>query len=422
MPIPFAAIDGATIAALNAGDEKALEKIFRTHYDALLERANERLKDEPSAAPRLVTATVRELWEERAGFHTTAEIEAFFNEELRHRARAARARMASVHRFEKTEKVETLAPRAAPGVDALWSEIMTALHQPVVDPAEAAKQRRADAAHDAASHIAQVSAPRSRRTPILMASLGAIVVVGGVWWANRASKAEAVSRLLGEAEAEAVVTRPGQSGSLSLPDGSAVRLAAESRLVVVSRFGKDYRVATATGSASITVAPDNALPLEIRIGDVSVRASAGEFAVRNFADDSLRFVQARAAGVRVLAAGGDRSLDSGETVAITRAGVVREATPAEAAQHFAWLDGRMVLRDVTIALAAQRLWRWYGIEVTVADSSARDRLISISVPLGSSKAAIEAISGAGGVTFGYEDNKMVFRNTPPPAATRRKAR
>ena len=252
-----------------------------------------------------------------------------------------------------------------------------------------------------------------------MASIGAIVVIGGIWWANRASNQAAVAQLLAEADAEAVVTRPGQSGRVALADGSSARLGAESRLVVVPRFGRDYRTASATGSAAITVAPDNALPLEIRIGDVSVRASAGEFAVRNYADDSLRFVQARAAGVRVLAVGGDRSLDSGETVAITRAGVVREASAAEAAQYFSWLDGRMVLRDVTVELAAQKLWRWYGIQVTVADSSARDRLISISVPLESSTAAIEAIAAAGGVTFGYEDNKMVFRNTPPVALTRK---
>lgn len=422
MPVPFAAIDGATIAALNAGDEKALEKIFRAHYDALLERANERLKDEPSAAPRLVTAAVRELWEERAGFHTSAEIESFFNEELRHRARAARARMASVHRFEKKEGGEPLARRAAPGADELWAELLTALHQPVVDPAEAAKRRRAHAAHDAAAHIAQVSAPRSWRTPIIVASIGAVVVIGGIWWANRASNQAVVAQLLAEADTGAVVTRPGQSGRVALADGSSARLAAESRLVVVPRFGKDYRVASASGSAAITVAADNPLTLELRIGDASVRASAGEFAVRNYADDSLRFVQARAASVRVIAAGGDRTLDSGETIAITRAGVMREATAAEASQYFAWLDGRMVLRDVTVALAAQRLWRWYGMDVSVADSSARDRLISISVPLESSTAAIEAIAGAGGVTFGYEGTKMVFRNTPPAAAPRRKVR
>lgn len=422
MPIPFADIDAATIAALNAGDEKALEKVFRTHYEALLERANERLKDEPSAAPRLVTSTVRELWEERAGFHSTAEIEAFFNEELRHRARAARSRMASVHRFERKEGVEPLAPRTAPSVDALWEEIRTAMHQPVLDPAAAAKRRRAHAAHDAASHIARASAPRSWRTAIIMASLGAIVVIGGVWWADRASKAAAVERLLAEADAEAVVTRPGQIGRVSLTDGSTARLAAESRLVVVPRFGKDYRSASAIGSVAITVAPDNPLPLEVRIGDVSVQASAGDFAVRNYTDDTLRFVQARASGVRILAKAGDRSLDSGETVAISRAGEVRAATDDEAAQYFAWVDGQMVLRDVTVAAAAQRLWRWYGIEVAVVDPAAGERLISISVPLESSKAAIEAISAAGGVTFGYDkDNKMIFTNTPV-SAPRRKVR
>lgn len=93
MTASFPPIDPATISGLNAGEDRALEQIFRAHYPALLERAIERLSDEPASAPRLVAAAVRELWEEREGFHTSAEIEAFFNEELRQRARALRARL-----------------------------------------------------------------------------------------------------------------------------------------------------------------------------------------------------------------------------------------------------------------------------------------------------------------------------------------
>src|SRR5690606_30928526 len=101
MSATFAPIDQATISALNAGGERALEQIFREHYDWILERAYERLKGENAAAPKLIVNTVRELWEERDGFHSSAEIEAFFNEEFRHRSRAIRARMTAVHRFEK---------------------------------------------------------------------------------------------------------------------------------------------------------------------------------------------------------------------------------------------------------------------------------------------------------------------------------
>ena len=108
MSATFAPIDAATITALNGGSEQALETIYRSNYNWLLARALERLKGEDAAAPRLLIATLREFWAERDGIHTSGEIEAFFNEELRHRARATRARMAAVHRFEKAEGVQAL--------------------------------------------------------------------------------------------------------------------------------------------------------------------------------------------------------------------------------------------------------------------------------------------------------------------------
>ncbi|MCL4215141.1 MAG: FecR domain-containing protein [Gemmatimonadales bacterium] len=419
MSAPFAAIDAATVAALKGGDEKALEKIFRSHYDVLLERAVERLKGEPAAAPRLVASTVLELWAVRGSMETSAQVEGFFNEELRNRAGAVRARMASVHRFEKKEGVAAHDPRPAPSADELWKEIAETLHRPPVDPAEAAKRRRANAAHGAAEHIAKVSARRSWKGPALIATLGAIAVVVGVMYANKAGKAAAVSQLLASNDAQTVLTRQGQFGNLPLSDSSTVRLAAESRITVIPKFGVEYRAASVMGSAAVTVAPGNPMPLEIRLGDASAKASSGEFAVRDYPDDGARFVNARTATVEVTAKGGTRTLNPGETIAIDSAGMIRDATATEAAQYFAWVDGKLVLRDVTVAYAAQRLWRWFGMEVTVADSAARDRLISISVPLESSKAAVEAIGGAGGVVFGYDkDNKMIF-SAPAPTRARR---
>jgi ferric-dicitrate binding protein FerR (iron transport regulator) len=422
MPMPFAPIDAATITALNGGDEKALERIFRTHYDALLERATDRLKDEPAAAPRLVAACVREFWEERAGFHSSGEIEAFFNEELRHRARAVRARMAAVHRFEKHEGVGNVGVRPAPTADELWAEIRESLHKPPVDAAAAAKRRREHAAHDAASHIAQVANRRNWRKTVALGSLGAVVLIGAIWWINRASEQATIAQLLASADAETVTTRPGQLGQLELADGSRVRLAAESRLVVVPQFGRKYRVATLGGSASFAVAPDNPVAMEIRVGDVAVRASTGEFAVRDYADDSLRFVTARSDGIRVTGTGGDRTLSAGQTVAIDRTGAIRDASEAEAAQSFAWLDGKLLLREVTVADATRRLWRWYGMDVAVRDSVGAERRITIEVPLESSRAALDAIAAAGNLVFGYDSTKMVFRSPAQAAQAAQAAR
>lgn len=409
MSSTFAPIDPATIASLNAGGERALEQIFREHYPWILEKALERLKGENAAAPRLIIATVREFWEERDGFHTSAEIEAFFNEELRHRARAIRARMTAVHRFEKAEGVHVPPPQSPPSVDALWTEISTALHQPVVDAATAAKRRREHRSHEVAEHINTVTQRASWKTPAIIVAVATVVALGGAWWFSQMSRAEVVNQLLGSAEAQTIVTRAGQIGSATLADNSTARLAPESRLVIIPRFGSDYRTLSVAGAAAFTVASGNSNAFEARLGDITVRSDGGAFSVRDFGDESHRLIRADSGALEVVLPNGSRSLAAGEALLVDRAGQAATPSDAETAQGFSWTRGLFVLRDVTVPDAAQALWRWYGMDVTVVDSTAAGRTLSLSVPLESLQGAISAIETAGQVRFVYVDGQMTFQ-------------
>lgn len=412
----FPPIDAATVAALNAGDEAALERIFRAHHPVLIERANERLKDEPAAAPRLVVAAIRELWEEREGFHSSAEIEAFLNEELRHRARAVRARMAAVHRFEKTENVKGV-HHEAPTVDKLWAEIHAALHKPPMDAATAAKLRRDHAKHDAAAHIGAVGKERSLKAPIIIGSIGAVLAIGALVWMNSASRESVVTEMLATAENESITTRPGQLGSVELPDGTAVRLGADSRLTYVDGFGRRYRTVKVNGAVSLTVPGGKDVSFEARLGDAVVTAGdeGATISLRNYADEDVTLVRADAGTARVRSAGGTRQLAEGQVVAVGRDGALRDATEVELAESFAWTDGRLVLRDASVADVVDAFWRWYGMQVEVPDSAVAARRLSLDVPIESSQEAIRAVEGGANARFLWEENKMVFRD----AAARR---
>jgi ferric-dicitrate binding protein FerR (iron transport regulator) len=414
MSSPFAPIDPATISALNAGDERALETIFRDHFAWILERALERLKGENAAAPRLIVATVREFWEERDGFHTSAEVEAFFSEELRHRARAVRARMNAVHRFEKAEGVHAHAPVVPPTADQLWNDIATALHQPVVDAATAAKQRRQHAKHEVAEHIATVTRGGSWKAPAIIVSLATIVALAGGWYMSQASRAEVVNQLLGSADAVTITTRAGQMGSATLNDSSTVRLAPETRLVVVPRFGRDYRTLSVAGAAQFTVARGNAQSFDARLGDLVVRSTGGTFTVRDYDDEQFRLIRADEGTLEVRMAAGNRTLAAGAVMRVGRDGAVDTPADAGALQAFAWTDGRLVLTEATVGEAAQQMRRWYGMDIAVVDSTAAAQRISLSVPLESSQGAIAAIEGSAPVRFAWVDGQMTFQPAALP--------
>jgi ferric-dicitrate binding protein FerR (iron transport regulator) len=418
MSASFSPIDPATVAALNAGGEAALEQIFREHYPWILERALERLKGERAAAPRLILATVRELWEERDGFHSSAELEAFFNEELRHRARAIRARLTAVHRFEKAEGVKVAEPAEPPTADQLWGEIAAALTEPQVDPVTMATRRRQHSSHELAEHISTVTSRGNWKTPAIIAGVATVIALGGAWYITQQSRATVVNELLGSAEAQNVTTRAGQVGSATLGDQSVAQVGPESRLVIVPRFGTSYRTLTASGTASFAVAEDGSGAFEARLGDVVVRSSGGTFAVRDYGDEAFRLVRATDGAVSVRVGSSEQRVASGEALYVGRDGVARAATEDEVLQGFAWTEGRLVLRNSTVGDAAGKMWRWYGLDVTVSDTTVAARALSLSVPLESSQAAIAAIEGGGQVRFAWVDGQMVFQPAAPTRARR----
>ena len=412
---PFAPLDAATVAAIAAGDERAFEQMFRSHYPNLHERAVARLQDEPHAAPRLVVAAMRALWDEREGFHSSAEMEGFLNEELRHRARAVRSRMAAVHRFEKSEGITDHAHHAPPSVDQLWTELQTAIHTAPMDAATAAKHRREHAAHGAAEHIAHVSAPRSWRTAAIVSVVGAIALGAGYVWATNASKTSVVTQMLAASDAAAVVTRAGQLGSVTLADGSVARLAADTRLIAVPKFGREYRTATTSGSAAITVAADKSMPLEMRVGEFSVRARSGVFAVRDYNDENVRYARAIEGDLELSGPGVSRTLKPGEAVVIGRDSTVRDATAEESAFAFAWMDGKLILQNAAMRDVRSQLFRWYAVDIAMADSALNERTLTLDVPLESSQAAITAIESLANLKFEWADRQMIFRDAVRPA-------
>jgi ferric-dicitrate binding protein FerR (iron transport regulator) len=409
MSSTFSPVDAATIAGLNAGSEQALEKIFRDNYAWILDTALVRLKGENAAAPKLLAATVREFWEERDGFHSSAEIEAFFNEELRHRARAVRARMAAVHRFEKVEGVHTPPSHAAPSVDAIWNEITADIHKPVVDAATAAKRRREASSHGVAEHINTVTRRASWKTPAIIVTVATIVALSGAVWFSKRSRAEVITQMLGSADARVLDARAGQIGSVNLGDKSVARIGPESRLTIVKGFGGEYRTLRVNGTASFGIAPGGAQPFDARLGEVAVTATAGGFTVRDYAEENIRMVRVDSGEAVVSVAGQNRTLKAGDALVIDRAGAISTPDASLVAQELSWTSSRLVINNQPLRDVVQALWRWYGMDVAVLDSTKLDLPISINLELGSTQDAISAIETTAGLKFQWVDGKMTFQ-------------
>ena len=172
----------------------------------------------------------------------------------------------------------------------------------------------------------------SWKTPAIIAIVATVVALAGAWWFGQKSRAEVVNQLLGSTDAQTIVTRAGQIGSATLADNSIARLAPESRLVVIPRFGSDYRTLSVAGAASFSVASGNAHDFEARLGDITLRSTGGVFSVRDFGEESHRLIRADSGSLDVGLPDGSRTLAQGEVIHVDRTGEVTAPSEAEVAQ------------------------------------------------------------------------------------------
>lgn len=160
-------------------------------------------------------------------------------------------------------------------------------------------------------------------------------------------------------------TVPGERSDLRLPDGTHVRVAPATRLVLTSDFGIRNREAYLDGEAYFQVRHDSRRPFLVHAAGTTTRDVGTEFAVRSYPEDSAVQVVVRSGHVELnnldLAAG-----DVGRSTAGGRATVEHRA---DVRALLAWMDGRLVFHNAPLSTVLAELRRWYGVDVQLSTSA-----------------------------------------------------
>src|SRR5918911_5041737 len=109
MPATSLHIDKDQLPALRIGDERALERIFRDTYPAVVEEVKPQL-DDAVGIPRVVEGAFKRVWAERATFETPEALDTFLHETLHDCAVRERKRLATLHRLEAGARGHSLPP------------------------------------------------------------------------------------------------------------------------------------------------------------------------------------------------------------------------------------------------------------------------------------------------------------------------
>lgn len=426
MTSAFTTIATDDLTLFTQGDEAALERIFRTEYDALVAHCAAELED-PSAAPRIVEGAFYDAWQRRASFTSPGELALFLRETVHREALRERSRRAALHRFHEHEGAAGAhgahgahpapppqPPRTVSASEA-WSALLGALRAPPPDSVHGAEVRHDVSRHEAASHVAKVAAPEDRtRGLILMAAVAAIVLVfifGMMRWMGAANPVARVDAALARGEPRIVSTHPAQRATVPLSDGSHASLAPDSDLRIPKDYGRSIRALGLEGAARFTVA-EAGHPFFVRAGSALVQATGTIFDVSTFSDSGT-IVRVREGTVTVMAGDSTRDVAAGAALAVASNGSMSTPAAAVLNEAMGWTDGRFVVVDRPMSEMPALIQRWYGLQVAVGDSALADRHVSLEVPLDSTRQMITALEKAAQATYVFQGEARYFRDAAP---------
>jgi len=251
------------------------------------------------------------------------------------------ARQATVATLQAAWDTDARRLGAAYDVDAAWSRFET---------------RRGRPRRSGRWHIA-----------IAAAMVAAVIGAGAAWWLGRDVRSVAQAPAMRE-----YVTPRGRRAVLRLLDGTEITLNADSRLRAPVSFAAGQRDVYLEGEAYFSVVHDAARPFIVHTAGGAVRDIGTRFGVHAYSDAERE----RVAVVEGAVALAGTPLRAGQVATLSRTGTIRVLRGARVTDEVAWTRGRLVFANVPLEEAAERLGRWYDLDVRVADPALARRPVT----------------------------------------------
>nr|WKN35680.1 DUF4974 domain-containing protein [Tunicatimonas sp. TK19036] len=214
---------------------------------------------------------------------------------------------------------------------------------------------------------------------------------------------------------EATVTKSnprGQKSIITLPDGSEVRLNAESHLEYNKDFSKNRQIKL-VGEAFFNVVRDTLHPFTVTAGEVEVRVLGTSFNVQAFPFEEDLTVAVASGAVRVEKKNQGHEnqtsqLHPQEMVKVNRKTGSFEKGTFETDELMAWKDGILVFQQASFEQIVHKLERWYGVDFIIRRKSPITNGFTGRYRNPSLELVLEGMSFSSGFNFTIEGKQVII--------------
>lgn len=163
--------------------------------------------------------------------------------------------------------------------------------------------------------------------------------------------------------------------SLTLADGTVIRLNADSRLQYPSEFSGDSRIVYLEGEAFFNVAKDKTKPFIVKTKKLDVEVTGTSFNVMAYpSEDSIRTTLVQG-GVNILTKDGRVcKLLAGEQCVVDTASGEYVVNQVNVASFVSWIDGQFFFDNESMESLMRKIARWYDVDVIFENEELKSEL------------------------------------------------
>lgn len=268
-------------------------------------------------------------------------------------------------------------------------------------------------------HHAKIKTADSGMPIKQVATVGIVVAIlggGALWMLNRAGEDNKLNTMFASKDVRNISTSNGQSGDVTLSDGTKLKIGAATKLTIIPKYNELYRGVKVEGTAGFDVKASANIPLEVRAAGASLVINEGAFVVRSFPDESAAIIKLTSGTGEIRAKNVRRQLTAPAAVTIATDSTLTDADATAADVATAWVDGKVVFKGITVKDVIPLFEKYYAMKLQVKDDAILSRPVDMEAQIDSKSKAISALEASAHVKFTYDGTTPTLKDDPAGAA------
>ncbi|MBT1688805.1 FecR family protein [Dawidia soli] len=250
-----------------------------------------------------------------------------------------------------------------------------------------------------------------RAVPMVLRVAATVVVALGLGWlAYTRFDAEPSPRYITQK------TVRGQRATVTLADGSVVRLNAQSQITYPEKFTTDTREVQLTGEAFFDVHRDPEHPFIVHAQGLKTSVLGTSFNIRAEASAATVQVTVKTGSVQVEPEANDSRrlvLAPAQQATYTRADASLTRQTVALERYLAWTDDIIYLDNTPIREMVETLEKWYGVTISLEQEALGNCLISGKYKSDQLVNILEGLEFMQGITYRFVNNRTIILSGNP---------